>query len=258
MYLNLLCLKLADRNPDLFTIKVHYGGTFHLNDIGLRVYEGGKLRIIDQICEDYFNMTDVNLIAVGAGYKFSDVVMYLWRVPLESLDNGLRPLQCDEDIVEFLYHASYYRFMEVYMDNTPLISICKLSLSRPITAKLVEIEEVDSDSSDEESEEEVALSPDVDPADVWPEYSDHSSDEESEEDNDNSDDEDFVVEQEDDDEVGMADDDELAEIEEWIAEQFVQPNTPERERNMQLVKCLVIWQVTWLMTWMLRWHQEWL
>ena len=111
----------ADSNPNLFTIRVHFGGTFHLTP--LREYRGGKVRIIDQIQEDYFNITDLDVIAVGAGYKLRSLVMYLYKVPGESLDNGLRPLQTDEHVVDFLYHSSYQRFMDIYMDDTPMRNI---------------------------------------------------------------------------------------------------------------------------------------
>ena len=84
---------LADDHPELFSIKVHYGGTFHLTP--LREYKGGKVRTIDQVSQDFFNLTDVDVITLRAGYKFKSLVLYLWRIPLTSLDTGLRPLQCD-------------------------------------------------------------------------------------------------------------------------------------------------------------------
>ena len=111
--------------------------------------------MIDEVEEDYFNLTDIDVIALGAGYKYKSYVLYLWKLPFESLDNGLRPLQCDADVTEFLYHASYYRFMDVYFDATPLYSILMLTHSRPITARLTEIEEIEDSDNDEEMEVDV-------------------------------------------------------------------------------------------------------
>lgn len=73
---------------------MHYGGTFHASP--LRQYRGGQWRIIDCVPKDFFNLKDMDVIALGAGYKHKSFVLYFWQIPGESLDNGLRPLQCDD------------------------------------------------------------------------------------------------------------------------------------------------------------------
>ena len=90
-----LVFVVSETNPELFTLKIHYGGTFHLTP--LREYKEGKLRIIDQVDMEYFNLSDMDVIALGVGYKYKSLVLYIWRIPGADLDNGLRPLQCDND-----------------------------------------------------------------------------------------------------------------------------------------------------------------
>ena len=123
----------------MFSIRVHFGGTFHLTP--LREYVGGKVRVIDQIEEDYYNLNDMDVIALAAGYKFKSLVMYLWKVPGESLDNGLRPMQCDEHVVDFFYHASYERFMDVYINDTPMRCITLLTTAIHSTVKIKDVED---------------------------------------------------------------------------------------------------------------------
>ncbi|GAA0140575.1 hypothetical protein LIER_01891 [Lithospermum erythrorhizon] len=100
------------------TLKVHYGGIFTLNH--LRVYENGQLRTIDFVSMDTFNLLDIDVIVVAAGYKYKFPVMYLWLVLGETLDNGLRPFQCTEHILQLFEHASYWKTMDIYLDRTPL------------------------------------------------------------------------------------------------------------------------------------------
>ncbi|GAA0170885.1 hypothetical protein LIER_25051 [Lithospermum erythrorhizon] len=139
------------RQEDLFTLRIYYGGTFKLNPP--REYENGQLKVIDFVSMDYFSLVDIDIIALATGYKYRSPVMYLWPNPGDILDNGLRPLQCDEHVRALLKVASWWKIMDVYLDGTPLWSIVRLTNLIPTTAYMIELEEEDSgfeiDSEDE-------------------------------------------------------------------------------------------------------------
>ncbi|GAA0178159.1 hypothetical protein LIER_44024 [Lithospermum erythrorhizon] len=98
------------------------------------------MRCIDLVEFDFFNMSDMNYIVVRCGYKLSTYVLYLYRIPGVDLDNRLRPLQCDAHIVEFLQHAKYWKFVDVFFDISPLLCIAR-SCVTVLSIKVVTIED---------------------------------------------------------------------------------------------------------------------
>ncbi|GAA0163429.1 hypothetical protein LIER_43642 [Lithospermum erythrorhizon] len=93
---------------------------------------------------DYFTLVDIYVIALAAGYKYRSPIMYWWENLGDILDNGLRSLQCDEDVKAFLEVASWWKTMDLYLDGTPLWSIVRLTNMIPTTAYVIELEEGDS------------------------------------------------------------------------------------------------------------------
>ncbi|GAA0153297.1 hypothetical protein LIER_43219 [Lithospermum erythrorhizon] len=95
------------------------------------------MRCIDLVELDFFNMSDMNYIVVSCGYKLSTYVLYLYRIPGVDLDNGLRPLQCDAHVVEFLQHGKYWKFVDVFYDASPLLCIARLCVTVPSTKVVI-------------------------------------------------------------------------------------------------------------------------
>ncbi|GJV50830.1 hypothetical protein Tco_1446571 [Tanacetum coccineum] len=81
-------LSFYETYTNLFTIKCHYYGKFN---------DGPKKEYIE-------------------GYEMEDEVLYYYKIPLKSLDVGLKPLVSESDYRSFLGYVEKHKVMNVYVE----------------------------------------------------------------------------------------------------------------------------------------------
>nr|GEV53856.1 hypothetical protein [Tanacetum cinerariifolium] len=123
---------------NLFTIQCHYYERF--NDAPKKEYIEGEICFVDMINREDFKDDSLNFIMQSLGYEMDNEVLFYYKIPLKSLDIGLKPLVSESDYRSFIGYVQKHKVMHVYVE-------------------LVEKdEEHDSDSdsdSDNESENEI-------------------------------------------------------------------------------------------------------
>ncbi|GJX78384.1 hypothetical protein Tco_0325195 [Tanacetum coccineum] len=88
----------------MFSIKLHHGGKFIA--LPKRMYVGGKVNYVDNIDVDLFNVDEVHMFLQDLGYDPKQLMFYHFKFPNKSLDYGLRPLSCDDDVVTLIKRES--------------------------------------------------------------------------------------------------------------------------------------------------------
>uniref|UniRef100_A0A803LC23 PB1-like domain-containing protein n=1 Tax=Chenopodium quinoa TaxID=63459 RepID=A0A803LC23_CHEQI len=96
---------------DNVTIRFWHGGSFKHQDNGELVYVGGKGRNI-KVDTDLLCYWELFEFANQCGYITVDGFYYL--VSGLSLENGLRKIEGDEEVVELIKIANEYRHVDVY------------------------------------------------------------------------------------------------------------------------------------------------
>ncbi|GJZ39495.1 hypothetical protein Tco_0586058 [Tanacetum coccineum] len=89
---------------NMFSIKLHHGGKF--TALPKRMYVGGKVNYVDNIDVDLFNVDEVHMFLQDLGYDPKQLMFYHFKFPNKSLDYGLRPLSCDDDVVTLIKRES--------------------------------------------------------------------------------------------------------------------------------------------------------
>nr|GEY61212.1 transposase, MuDR [Tanacetum cinerariifolium] len=80
----------------MFSIKLHHGGRFTASL--KRMYVGGKVNYEDNIDVDLFNVDELHMFVQYFGYDPKQLMFYHFKLSKQSLDYGLRPLYCDDDV----------------------------------------------------------------------------------------------------------------------------------------------------------------
>nr|GEY68397.1 hypothetical protein [Tanacetum cinerariifolium] len=128
-----------DTYTNLFTIQCHYYGRF--DDAQKKEYIEGENCFVDMINKEDFKDDILNYVMQSLGSEMDDEVLFYYKVPLKSLDIGLKPLVSESDYKSFLGYVQKHKVMHVYV-------------------KLVEKDkEYDSDS-ESENEEDTSLGKD--------------------------------------------------------------------------------------------------
>ncbi|KAK1418217.1 hypothetical protein QVD17_27360 [Tagetes erecta] len=85
--------------PNLFSIKLHHGGSFH--GFPGRSYVRGKIDYVDLIDIDKFSVHDMNDLMLKLGHRevLHVPIFYSFLVPEKDLDIGLSSLDIDLDFV---------------------------------------------------------------------------------------------------------------------------------------------------------------
>ncbi|GKC56947.1 hypothetical protein Tco_1084545 [Tanacetum coccineum] len=99
---------------NLFTIKCHYYGKF--NDGPKKEYIEGETCFVDLVNRDQFTDVVLNSVINSLGYEMEDEVLYWYKIPLKSLDVGLKPLVSESDYRRFLGYVKKHKVMDVYVE----------------------------------------------------------------------------------------------------------------------------------------------
>ncbi|GKB49372.1 hypothetical protein Tco_0900125 [Tanacetum coccineum] len=106
------------------------------------MYVRGKVKYVDNIDVDLFNVDELHMFLQDLGYDPKQLMFYHYKLPNKSLDYGLRPLSCDADVVSLINLVANCKVVEVFVEYW-LTSVDHQYLS-PFKST-VEIEELDDD-----------------------------------------------------------------------------------------------------------------
>ncbi|MFS7953137.1 hypothetical protein Hanom_Chr07g00615071 [Helianthus anomalus] len=87
--------------PTLFSIQVFHGG--YIQNYPGRRYVHGKMNYVDMIDGDEFSG--------------DDVVYYHFRIPGQNLDNGLRALGTNQDVLNMCQYIDKVKVIDVYVKH---------------------------------------------------------------------------------------------------------------------------------------------
>ncbi|GKF01940.1 hypothetical protein Tco_0028863, partial [Tanacetum coccineum] len=105
---------VTESYTNLFTIKCHYYGKF--NDGPKKEYIEGETCFVDLVNRDQFTDVVLNTVINSLGYEMEDEVLYWYKIPLKSLDVGLKPLVSESDYRRFLGYVKKHKVMDVYVE----------------------------------------------------------------------------------------------------------------------------------------------
>ncbi|GKE19357.1 hypothetical protein Tco_1426934, partial [Tanacetum coccineum] len=111
---NTFDLDVYESYTNLFTIKCHYYGKF--NDGPKKEYIEGETCFVDLVNRDQFTDVVLNTVINSLGYEMEDEVLYWYKIPLKSLDVGLKPLVSESDYRRFLGYVEKHKVMDVYVE----------------------------------------------------------------------------------------------------------------------------------------------
>nr|GEW92051.1 hypothetical protein [Tanacetum cinerariifolium] len=92
----------------------HYYGRF--NDAPKKEYTEGEICFVDMINREDFKDDILNSIMQSLGYDMDDEVLFYYKIPLKSLDIGLKPLVSESDYRSFLWYVQKLKVMHVYVE----------------------------------------------------------------------------------------------------------------------------------------------
>ncbi|GJS31472.1 ty3-gypsy retrotransposon protein [Tanacetum coccineum] len=104
-------LDVYESYTNLFTIKCHYYGKF--NDGPKKEYIEGETCFVDLVNRDQFTDVVLNTVINSLGYEMEDEVLYWYKIPLKSLDVGLKPLVSESDYRRFLGYVGSQFFSKL-------------------------------------------------------------------------------------------------------------------------------------------------
>lgn len=102
-------------SPNLFTVKIHYGGRFYSQGGVNRHYMGGSVVFVDGVVLEKLVFTSFNYWANDLGYTQGPIA-YWFRIAGSEAGSGYLPIATDaeaEDMVQFI--PSTRRILDVYL-----------------------------------------------------------------------------------------------------------------------------------------------
>ncbi|PWA36674.1 hypothetical protein CTI12_AA597560 [Artemisia annua] len=117
----------------MFTLQIHHNGEF-TSPPGRR-YLFGDIDWFDRVYYDIFSMDLLGEMLEDLGYTDRTLVFTHFRIPGESLDDGLLPLMSDKDARRLVKYVPRFRELELYIETG-------VSLRMMTKGKGVVIEEV--------------------------------------------------------------------------------------------------------------------
>ncbi|GAA0183877.1 hypothetical protein LIER_31215 [Lithospermum erythrorhizon] len=115
---------LCEVYDEFLTMKVHSLGEFKLYPT--LVYEGGTTIDVDWSNLNLFDLKDVDEFSLRSGYDVDSRLFYTYKEPEMELICGLKPLLCDDDVVQFRELTSKRRCVEIYIQSSPAFELCRL------------------------------------------------------------------------------------------------------------------------------------
>ncbi|GKD68111.1 mutator type transposase, partial [Tanacetum coccineum] len=101
--------------PTIFCLKINHGGAFTPH-AKIR-YKGGKGYWVDIIDSDVFSIVEVNNMMKELGYE-KPSFDYYYKEPKNDLDNGLKKLSSDYDVLQMLKYVEKYKVIDLYVDHS--------------------------------------------------------------------------------------------------------------------------------------------
>ncbi|KAI8539266.1 hypothetical protein RHMOL_Rhmol09G0168700 [Rhododendron molle] len=101
----------------LFTIRIHHGGKF-FNRPTIR-YEGGCVEACENCIPDVMSLITVGDIVGTLGY--TGMINYYYVMTGKNINNGLRMLLTDNDVIEMIKQLPQSRIVDMYVE--PIIPI---------------------------------------------------------------------------------------------------------------------------------------
>nr|GEW35381.1 transposase, mutator type [Tanacetum cinerariifolium] len=95
-------------------IQCHYYGRF--NDAPKKEYIEGEICFVDMINRKDFKDDILNSVMQSLGYEMDDEVLFYYKIPLKSLDTGLKPLLSERNYKSFLWYVQKHKVMQVYVE----------------------------------------------------------------------------------------------------------------------------------------------
>ncbi|GJT52012.1 hypothetical protein Tco_0978169 [Tanacetum coccineum] len=96
------------------SIKFHYAGRF--TDSPNKQYVDGEFACVDMVNNTDFRIDLLNSVLCSLGFEDDDVISLYYKIPLKSLDIGLKPLVSENDTSSFLGYVHKHKMMYVYVE----------------------------------------------------------------------------------------------------------------------------------------------
>ncbi|GKE23645.1 hypothetical protein Tco_1435157 [Tanacetum coccineum] len=106
---------IYDIYKDLFSMKVHHGGSF--TPKGRREYVLGNISFVDLLGINSFSVYIVDDIVKELEYSSTGMSYYHFMIPTTNLDYGLVALGSDHDVKELLKYVSGNKLIELYIEH---------------------------------------------------------------------------------------------------------------------------------------------
>nr|GEY66826.1 transposase, mutator type [Tanacetum cinerariifolium] len=99
----------------VFCLKINHSGAF-TPPPKIR-YKGGKVNWVDTIDSDVFYVVEVNNMMKELGYEKPSFDYYYYKEPKNDLDNGLKKLSSNQDVLQMLNYVEKYKVIDLYVDH---------------------------------------------------------------------------------------------------------------------------------------------
>ncbi|GJV65367.1 hypothetical protein Tco_1476195 [Tanacetum coccineum] len=100
---------------NLFSIKLHFGGRF--TDSPNKQYADGEFCFVGMLDIDDFKVDILNSVMCSIGYEDDDELLLYYKIPLKSLDVGLKQVVSETDISNknFKGYVKNHKIMDFYL-----------------------------------------------------------------------------------------------------------------------------------------------
>ncbi|GJZ36916.1 mutator type transposase [Tanacetum coccineum] len=108
-------IDVYDTYNNLFSVKLHYGGRF--TDSPNKQYVDGEVCFVDMLDIDDFKVDLLNTVMCSLGYEDDDELLLYYKIPLKSLDVGLKRVVSDTDFSNknFIGYVKNHKIMDFYL-----------------------------------------------------------------------------------------------------------------------------------------------
>ncbi|PWA91638.1 hypothetical protein CTI12_AA023690 [Artemisia annua] len=132
----------------MFTLQIHHNGEFTSTPV--RRYLFGDTDWFDGVHCDVFSMGLLGEMLEDLGYTDRTLVFTHFKIPHESLDDGLLPLKSEEDVRRLVEYVPIFTQLELYIETGVSVVECEMMEQMIRKGKGVVIEEiVDHDVNDD-------------------------------------------------------------------------------------------------------------
>ncbi|PWA82807.1 hypothetical protein CTI12_AA175090 [Artemisia annua] len=127
-------------NETIFTFQIHHNGEF--TSTPGRRYLFGDTDWFDGVHCDIFSMDLLGEMLEDLGYTDRTLLFTHFRIPDESLDDGLLPLKSDEDVRRLVEYVPIFTELELYIETGVSVVECEMTERMMTKGKGVVIEEI--------------------------------------------------------------------------------------------------------------------